>query len=166
MGLDFKDEDVVVGRSQNQIDKYGSKGTGYIGKVVVSAGDEPVLGKKVLMDLSRSHVMIVCGKRGGGKCVTGDTLVTLSNGQEVQIKDLERNKDSIISINNDLKTESNKKDEFFKRKVNKLIKITLRTGKEIKLTPEHPLLTIKGWVKAKDLNVKSRIGTYIIGSNS
>ncbi len=159
MGIDFKDENIIIGRNQSYIDKYGEKGTGYIGKVVVSAGDEPVLGKKVLMDLSKSHVMIVCGKRGGGKCVTGDTLVTLEDGSEIPIQDLTINKQKILAINNNLKIESIKKDEFFKRKVNKLLKITLRTGKEIKLTPQHPLLTINGWIEAKDLKVKSRIGT-------
>lgn len=159
MGIDFKEENVIIGRTQSHIDKYGEKGTGYIGKVVVSAGDEPVLGKKVQMDLSKSHVVIVCGKRGGGKCVTGDTLITLSNGQETKIKHLEKDKNKINTINNNLKINTTKKDEFFKRKVNKLLKITLRTGKEITLTPEHPLLTIKGWIEAKNLKIKSRIGT-------
>jgi len=87
MGIDFKEEEVIIGRSQNHIDKYGSKGTGYLGKVVVSAGDEPVLGKKVLMDLSKSHVMIVCGKRGGGKSYSMSVIIEEFCKQPFDIKE-------------------------------------------------------------------------------
>ena len=43
--------------------------------------------------------------------------------------------------------------------MNKLFKLKLRSGKEIKLTPEHPLLTIGGWKEAKDIKVGGRIAT-------
>ncbi len=158
MSLDFT-ENIVVGRKQSDLDKYKEKATGYLGKVVVSGGDDPVLGKKVLMDLSRSHVMIICGKRGGGKCVTGDTLIALEDGREIEIKDLEKTNLKVMSINDNLKIEKAKKENFFKRKVNELLEIKLRSGKEIKLTLEHPLLTLEGWKEAKDLKVKSRIAT-------
>ncbi|MFH1751678.1 MAG: ATP-binding protein [archaeon] len=67
MTSDFALKNSVVGRSQKDIDKYGEKGTGYIAKVVMSSGENPVLGRKVLMDLARPHLVLVCGKRGGGK---------------------------------------------------------------------------------------------------
>jgi uncharacterized protein len=158
MGLDFK-ENIVIGRKQSDVDKYKEKATGYIGKVVVSGGESPVLGKKVLMDLSRSHVMIICGKRGGGKCVTGDTLIALEDGREIPIKNLEKENKKILSLNKNYKIEALKANKFFKRKVDTILQITLRSGKEINLTPEHPLLTIEGWKKAKDLSIKSRIAT-------
>lgn len=86
MALDFT-ENIVIGRKQSDIDKYKEKGTGYIGKVVVSGGDDPVLGKKVLMDLSRSHVMIICGKRGGGKSYTLSVVMEEFSKQPFEIKD-------------------------------------------------------------------------------
>jgi len=86
MALDFK-ENIVIGRTLNQINKYGEKATGYIGKVVVSSGEDPVLGKKVLMDISRSHVMIVCGKRGGGKSYTLSVIVEEMAKQPFEIKE-------------------------------------------------------------------------------
>jgi len=43
--------------------------------------------------------------------------------------------------------------------VNRLLKIKLRSGKEIKLTPEHPLYTIMGWEEAQSLKVGNRIAT-------
>lgn len=159
MAIDFESEEIIVGRNQSQIKKYGKKATGYIGKVVVSSGDEPVLGKKVLMDVSRSHVAIVCGKRGGGKCLTGDTLITLEDGREIPIQDLGKENKKIISLQKNLKLKCCKKEQFYKRTVNKVLEITLRSGKKIKLTPNHPLLTVCGWKETKDLKKGSRIAT-------
>ena len=158
-GFNFETEEIVLGRVSSQQKKYGKKATGYIGKVVVSSGEDPVLGKKVLMDLARSHVAIVCGKRGGGKCLTGDTLITLDDGCEIPIKDLEKNKREVLSLQNNFKIKPTNKDQFFKREVNKILEVKLRTGKIIKLTPEHPLLTISGWQEVKDLKKGSRIAT-------
>ena len=159
MSLDFESEDIIVGRIASHIKKYGKKATGYIGKVVVSSGDDPVLGKKVLMDVSRSHVAIVCGKRGGGKCLTEDTLITLEDGREIPIRNLENKTRKIFSLNNNQKIEITKKEQFYKRQVNKTLELTLRSGKKIELTPEHPLLTIEGWKEAKELKKGSRIAT-------
>ena len=64
-----------------------------------------------------------------------------------------------MSLNNNLKIEKSPKSDFFSREVNKLLKIKLRSGKEIKLTPEHPLLTIKGWQLVQNLKIGSRIAT-------
>lgn len=87
MGIDFQSEEIIVGRIQSHIKKYGNKGTGYIGKVVVSSGEEPVLGKRILMDVSRSHVAIVCGKRGGGKSYAMSVLIEEFAKQPFEIKE-------------------------------------------------------------------------------
>lgn len=87
MSLDFEDQDIIVGRSLEHIKKYGKTATGYIGKVVVSGGDEPVLGKNVLMDLSRPHVAIICGKRGGGKSYTMSVIIEEFAKQPFEVKE-------------------------------------------------------------------------------
>jgi len=84
---DFEKEDIVVGRIPSHVAKYGKKATGFIGKIVVSSGEEPVLGKNVLMDLSRSHVMIVCGKRGGGKSYSLSVLIEEFDRQPFEVKE-------------------------------------------------------------------------------
>ena len=53
----------IIGRSLKDLEKYGNRGTGYIGKVVMSAGEKPVLGRKIAMDLAKSHLVLICGKR-------------------------------------------------------------------------------------------------------
>jgi len=151
--------DIILGRNQSDKEKFGSKGLVLLGKGYVKMGQYTSLSNKIWMDIARSHVILVAGKRGSGKCLHEDTLITLSNGSQIPIKNLKNNKENIVSLNNNLKIESSEKTEFFSRKVNRLLKIKLRSGKEIKLTPEHPLYTIMGWEEAQSLKVGNRIAT-------
>jgi len=149
----------VVGRSLNDLEKYKTEGTGYFGKVLMSSGERPVLGSKLLVDLAKPHLILICGKRGGGKCLAGDSLITLDDGSLVEIKDLEHDSRGVLSLNKDYKIAGTPKQEFFKRPVEKLLEVEFRSGRKIKLTPEHPLLTIDGWKPAQELARGSRIAT-------
>ncbi len=57
----------VIGRGLQELERYGSKGTGYFGKVLMSTGERPVLGSRILIDLASPHLILICGKRGYGK---------------------------------------------------------------------------------------------------
>ena len=151
--------DIILGRDPADKAKFGDKGIIYLGKGYVKMGQYTSLSNKIWMDIARTHVVMIAGKRGSGKCLHEDTLITLANGTQIPIKDLENNKEKIISLNEKLKIEQAEKSDFFSRKTNRLLKIKLRSGKEIKLTPEHPLLTIKGWEEAQKLGIGSRIAT-------
>jgi len=111
------------------------------------------------MDIVRSHIVLISGKRGSGKCLSGDTLISMSDGSQIPIKELENNKEKIFSLNPNLKIEQSPKIDFFSREVDRILEIKLRSGKKIRLTPEHPLLTIKGWIPVKELKIGSRIAT-------
>lgn len=151
--------DIIVGRDSADKTLFDSRGLISIGKGYVKMGQHTSLSNRILMDIARSHVVLVAGKRGSGKCLHGDTLITLANGSQIPIKELENNKEEILSLNDKLKIGSGEKSEFFSRKVNRLIRLRLRSGKEIKLTPEHPLLTIKGWKPVQELTIGGRIAT-------
>jgi len=60
-------EDVVVGRDEADLKKYGTEGTILLGKHLVGTGDETHLTTSVLLDVLRPHVITLCGKRGEGK---------------------------------------------------------------------------------------------------
>jgi intein/homing endonuclease len=153
----FSQEPVVLGRDLKDAEKYGQRGTAYFGKVVMSSGEKPVLGRKVLLDISKPHLMLICGKRGGGKCVSGETEILLEDGALIKIKDLKNDSRKIIALNDSFKLEAKNKDDFFEREVDKVLKLKTKTGREIILTPEHPLLTIDGWKPVQELSVGSRI---------
>jgi len=157
MQQDFSAEPAVLGRDLKDIEKYNSQGCAYLGKVVMSSGERPVLGRKVMVDVSRPHLMLVCGKRGGGKCVSGDTEILLEDGSLVKIKDLKNEERKVIALNDSFKLNAVSKDDFFEREVDKVLKIKTRTGREITLTPEHPLFTINGWKPVVELKEGSRI---------
>ena len=152
-------QDIVVGRNQRDREKFGTKGTIFLGKHYIKMGREQTLSNKIFMDIAGAHVVFICGKRGGGKCLTGDSLVTLTNGKQIPIKDMNIGNQIVMSLGKDYKLKSTKKTNFYKRKVKNLLKLKLRSGKEIKLTPEHPLLTINGWTPAKSLKKGFRIAT-------
>ncbi|MAG08052.1 hypothetical protein CMO89_01130 [Candidatus Woesearchaeota archaeon] len=151
--------DIILGRNEKDRVKYGKKGAVLLGRHYVKMGQVTSLSNNIYMDVTNSHIVFVCGKRGGGKCLDGDTLITLNDGSTIPIKDLEYDDHDILSLNKELKINKAQKSGFFKRNVNELLHIKLRSGKEIKLTPEHPLLTINGWIPAEELNAGSRIAT-------
>ncbi len=151
--------DIVIGRAAGDLKRFGTEGTILLGKHYVKMGQVTSLSSPVYLDMIRSHVVFVCGKRGGGKCLSGDSRITLANGEVLAIKELERRKDGLLSLNADLKMTSSPADAFYKRMVGTVFRLRLRTGKEITLTPEHPLLTVHGWEEARNLSIGARIAT-------
>ncbi len=59
--------DIVVGRDAADKKAFGDRGLVYIGKGYVKMGQYTSLSNKIFMDISRSHVVLICGKRGSGK---------------------------------------------------------------------------------------------------
>ena len=62
--------EIVIGRSEENKKKWGDKGTVFIGKHYVKMGQTTSLSNKVFLDVATSHVVFICGKRGGGKSYT------------------------------------------------------------------------------------------------
>lgn len=60
-------EKIVVGRDREDLKKFGDMGTAYIGKHIVGEGEESHMTNPIVMDVTRPHVVLVCGKRGTGK---------------------------------------------------------------------------------------------------
>ena len=62
--------EIIIGRSKKDVEKYGTKGTIFLGKQYVQMGAIRTLANEVYIDVASSHVVFVCGKRGGGKSYT------------------------------------------------------------------------------------------------
>ncbi|MCL5018787.1 MAG: DUF87 domain-containing protein [Candidatus Pacearchaeota archaeon] len=72
--------DIVIGRDESDKKKFGEKGLVFIGKGYVRMGQYTSLSNKIFMDVARSHVVLVAGKRGSGKSYTlGVIAEELSN---------------------------------------------------------------------------------------
>jgi len=67
--------ETVVGRIKEDMEKFGMNGVGYIGKHIVGKGEDAHLTTKVLIDLLRSHVVLISGKRGSGKSYSAAVIL-------------------------------------------------------------------------------------------
>ncbi len=151
--------DIVIGRSKEDRDKYGTKGSIFLGRQYVTMGQTTSLSNNVYLDMIRSHVVLIVGKRGSGKCLHGDTLITLDDGSIKKIKDLENDIKKVYTLDLKFNIKKVKKTHFYKRSTHKLLEVILHSGKAIKLTPEHPLLTANGWLAAEQLHPGSLVAT-------
>ncbi|MBU0929526.1 MAG: ATP-binding protein [Nanoarchaeota archaeon] len=59
--------EIIIGRTESEKRKMGLEGTIFIGKMYVRMGQTTSLSNKVLLDVVNPHVILICGKRGGGK---------------------------------------------------------------------------------------------------
>jgi len=72
--------DIIIGRNESDKKSFGDRGLVTIGKGYVKMGQYTSLSNKILMDVARSHVVLVAGKRGSGKSYTlGVIAEELSN---------------------------------------------------------------------------------------
>ncbi|MBS3052707.1 MAG: ATP-binding protein [Candidatus Aenigmarchaeota archaeon] len=67
--------EIIIGRRSDDLKKYGSTATGYIGKNLIGKGEDTYLANKVMLDLLRPHVILIAGKRGSGKSYSGGIIM-------------------------------------------------------------------------------------------
>jgi ABC-type dipeptide/oligopeptide/nickel transport system ATPase component len=72
--------DVLIGRNSHDKESFQDRGLVFLGKGYVKMGQHTSLSNRILMDVARSHVVLVAGKRGSGKSYTLGVLAEeLSN---------------------------------------------------------------------------------------
>ncbi len=59
--------DIILGRDSADKERFGNKGLINIGKGYVKMGNYTSMSNNILLDIARSHVILVAGKRGSGK---------------------------------------------------------------------------------------------------
>ena len=157
--------DVVIGRDESDKKLFGKKGLVYLGKSYVTMGNYTSLSNPILVDIARSHVILVAGKRG---CLDGDTMIFTDLGFKL-IKNFNEKKDKVYSFNKESKKFEWEKAKLLRYPImkEKLIKLIFLDGSEIVLTREHPLLCSYGkyefWRRACDLKISDKIvsPTYV-----
>ncbi len=152
-------KDIIVGRSDEDREEFGRQGMVLLGKQYIQMGQTTSLSNNVYLDFNTSHVVFICGKRGGGKCLPASAKITLHDGSRKSIKELEGSDKAIQSLQEDYTIDQAEHTEFYERTVQKTLKLTLKTGRTLELTPNHPLLTINGWEPADNLDEGGRIAT-------
>jgi len=110
----------------------------------------------------KMNLVTLVSRAGLGKCVAmskNDYIIT-ENGEMTKIskKMVENN---TLCFNNKKGLQYSPIKKYFKRQVNKTLSLKLEDGRQIRLTPEHPLLTISGWQPVSEL----KIGDFICVPN-
>jgi replicative DNA helicase len=92
-------------------------------------------------------------------CLTGDTLVTLENGKNIPIRELEEKSNfNVWALNpQSLKLESMPVSRAFCTGVKPVFKMITRLGREIRATGNHQFLTINGWKRLDELQPNEHI---------
>ena len=81
--------EIVIGRNEKDRKTFGLDGTILLGKHFVKMGQVTSLYNPILLDVIRSHIVFVCGKRGSGKSYTlGVIAEGMSNLPEEIAKNL------------------------------------------------------------------------------
>jgi DNA helicase HerA-like ATPase len=66
--------DIIIGRDESDKKRFGDRGLVFLGKSFVRMGQYTSLSNPIHMDVARSHVVLVSGKRGSGKSYTLSTI--------------------------------------------------------------------------------------------
>jgi hypothetical protein len=81
--------DIILGRDESDKKRFGKKGLIFLGKGYVTMGNYTSLSNSIWMDVARSHVILVAGKRGAGKSYTlGVIAEELSDLPEEESKNI------------------------------------------------------------------------------
>ena len=108
--------------------------------------------------LKRSQLNVIAAPSGGGKCLSGNTLLTLDDGSQVSIKEFVKIKHGkVLSMDENFKMVEVLPSDFLSNGIKPVFKVMTKNGREIVLTDNHPLFTIKGWTEVRNIKIGERI---------
>jgi len=78
---------IVIGRNPDDREKFGLKGSVFIGKQYITMGKTTSLANEIYLDVSRPHVLLLSGKRGSGKSYTMGVIAEGVSEMPDEVKD-------------------------------------------------------------------------------
>ena len=91
------------------------------------------------------------------ECVTGDTLVCLTDGSRVPIRDLVGQEPKVWALDEKHKLIAARSDKVWRVGKRKVHRVQLASGRAIRATARHRLLTGAGWTTVSKLQVGDRL---------
>ncbi|MGH8293903.1 MAG: replicative DNA helicase [Steroidobacteraceae bacterium] len=91
------------------------------------------------------------------ECVTGDTLVWLTDGRQVPIARLVGTQPEIWAVDERQRVVAARSDKVWKVGRRPIASIKLASGRSIRVTAKHRVLTGTGWVRAAELKMGDRV---------
>src|SRR3984957_14933080 len=117
------------------------------------------LGAMLSSSLTRGGFVAFLAPEKRGKCICGDQRVLMSSGEMLPISEVVRQRRSdIIAYDERLsKFVPSIVSDFYDNGPKRVLALTTRTGRRVKVTEVHPFLTPSGWREVRNL----RVGEYI-----
>jgi replicative DNA helicase len=91
------------------------------------------------------------------ECVTGDTLVCLTDGRRVPIRDLVGTKQEVWSIDSHQTVVAARSDKVWCVGRKPVFRVQLASGRSIRATAEHRLMAGEGWKTVAELGIGDRL---------
>ena len=91
------------------------------------------------------------------ECVTGDTLVCLSDGRRVPVRDLVGQTPRVWSLDADQRVVEADSDKVWSVGVRPVFRVTLASGRALRATAAHRLLGAEGWRTVSELGPGDRL---------
>ncbi|THJ21416.1 MAG: replicative DNA helicase [Nitrospira sp. CG24E] len=91
------------------------------------------------------------------ECVTGETLVSLSDGRRVPVKDLVESSPDVLAVSEEGRVIHAQSDKVWRVGSRPIFSVRLASGRTIRATAEHRLLGAGGWKRIKEMNVGDRL---------
>ncbi len=91
------------------------------------------------------------------ECVAGETLVCLTDGTRVPVRELVNTQPEVWSIDDKQNLVRRRADKVWKVGRRRVLRVSLASGRSIRATADHRLLTAKGWATVQELSVGDRL---------
>jgi DNA repair protein RadA/Sms len=106
-----------------------------------------------------SSISLIGGEPGIGKCLAGDTRIfNPKTGDYRPITDYARTEQHVLSVDDrSLCLSPDTVLAFHERGIKPIIEVTTRLGNRLRCTPEHPVLTEKGWRAIGELGIGEQL---------
>jgi replicative DNA helicase len=91
------------------------------------------------------------------ECVTGDTLVSLTDGRRVPIRQLVGTTPEVWALSSEGRIVAARSDLVWRVGRRQVFEVRLASGRRIRATAKHRLLGFDGWVRVEDLHTDDRL---------
>src|SRR5579863_8050264 len=91
------------------------------------------------------------------ECVTGDTLVCLADGRRIPIASLVGTEPEVWAVDEQQRLVRARADKVWKVGRRPIVRVKLASGRSIRVTAEHRVLSGKGWMRAAELAIGDRV---------
>jgi len=106
----------------------------------------------------KQQLYLVMGRTNAGKCLKFDTQILMNDGTLQTIEDIVKaRKSKILTLDKTQKLKSISPTNYIYSGKQKVYKLTTKSGRSIEVTETHPLLTVHGWKKLKEISLGDRI---------